>query len=289
MEKEHRAHIAVVTDSVACIPPPLARELEIHVIPLQVTLEGKTYLDGVDLTPTEFFRRLRESRTPPTTSQPALGRFAKLYAQVGQQPAGIVSIHVVGTLSATLHAARLAADQASPVPIRIVDSQTAAAAQGFVVLGAARAARSGASLEEVVSTAEYYRSRVGFFATLETLEYLRRGGRIGQAAALLGSRLRICPIVYLAEGQVRVSGVTRSRRRALQRMLDLTGARVGSVPVRASVFHADAIEEAKWLAQEVKRRLECVEFFISEFTPVMGAHSGPGTVGIAFCLEDRPK
>jgi len=289
MAQRPRRRIAVVTDSAACVPRALAQELEIHVVPLEVTLEKETYLDGVDITPTQFYRRLRESRTPPTTSQPGLGKFAKLYGEVGQQAEGIVSIHVVGGLSSTVEVARLAAEQASPVPIRVVDSYTAAAAEGFVALAAARAAQSGGDLDEVASAAEECRGRVGLFCALETLEHLRRGGRIGQAAALLGSRLRICPILYLAEGQVRVSGVTRSRRLALQRMLDLTGARVGPVPVRASVFHADAIEEAKWLAQEVKRRLECVEFFISEFTPVMGAHSGPGTVGIAFCLEDRPK
>lgn len=289
MAHRPRRRIAVVTDSVACIPPPLARELEIHVVPLEVTLERKAYLDGVDITPTQFYRRLRESRTPPTTSQPGLGKFAKLYREVGQQAEGIVSIHVVGGLSSTVEVARLAAEQASPVPIRIVNSQTATAAQGFVVLAAARAARSGASLEEVVSTAEYYRSRVGFFLTLETLEHLHRGGRIGQAAALLGSRLRIYPILRLANQRISVGGVTRSRRRALQRILELLAARAGSAPIRASVFHADALEEANWMAQEVQQRFRCVEFFISEFTPVMGAHTGPGVVGVAFCLEDRPK
>jgi len=287
MAQRPRRRIAVVTDSAACVPQALAQELEIHVVPLEVTLEKKTYLDGIDITPTQFYRRLRESRTPPTTSQPGLGKFAKLYREVGQQAEGIVSIHVAGGLSSTVDVARLAAEQASPVPIRMVDSQTATAAQGFVVLAAARAARSGASLEEVVSTAEYYRSRVGFFLTLETLEHLHRGGRIGQAAALLGSRLRIYPIIYLAKQRVSVAGVTRSRHRALQRIMDLTAARVGSVPVRASVFHADALEEAHWMAQEVQQRFRCVEFFMSEFTPVMGAHTGPGVVGVAFCLEDR--
>lgn len=289
MEKEHRARIAVVTDSVACIPPPLARELEIHVIPLQLTLDGRTYLDCVDMTPTEFYRRLRQSTTCPTTSQPTLWSFAELYNQVGLHVDGIVSIHLTGGLSSTVWTARLAAEQASPVPIRIVDSYTAAAAEGFVALAAARAAQSGGDLDEVASAAEQCRGRVGLFCALETLEHLRRGGRIGQAAALLGSRLRICPILYLAEQQVRVSGVRRTRRRALESVLDQVAQRVGSSPIRASVCHADAIDEAKWMAQEVQRRFECLEFFISEFTPLMGAHSGPGTVGIAFCLEDRPK
>jgi len=126
--------IAVVTDSVACVPPALARELGIHVIPLHVTLSGSPYLDGVDLTPTEFYRRFRESMTPPTTSQPSLGDFARLYARLGQEVDGIVSIHLADSLSATVETARLAAEQASPVPVRVVNSGTATAAEGFVVL-----------------------------------------------------------------------------------------------------------------------------------------------------------
>ena len=130
---------------------------------------------------------------------------------------------------------------------------------------------------------------MGFFCTLATLEYLRRGGRIGEAAALVGSRLRVCPIVCVSQQRVRVAGVTWSRRRALRRILELTAQRVGSAPIRASVFHADALEEANWMAQEVQERFRCVEFFISEFTPLMGAHAGPGVVGVAFCVEGGVK
>lgn len=285
MMRQGQARIAVVTDSVACIPPALAQELDIQVIPLQVTLGANTYLDGVDLTPTEFYRRFRETTPHPTTSQPSLGSFARLYARVGQQVDGIVSIHVAERLSATVETARLAAEQASPVPIRVLDSGTATAAEGFIALAAARAAGSGGDLEEVVSVAEHHRNRVGLFCALATLEHLGRGGRIGQAAALLASRLRICPIVHLAEQEVQVSAVTRTRKRALDRLLGLVAERVGSVPIRASVFHADAAEEADWMAQQVQERCRCVEFFMSEFTPVMGAHTGPGVVGIAFCVE----
>jgi len=280
-----RSRIAVVTDSVACVPPALLRELDIHTVPLQVTLEGRVYLDGVDLTPTEFYRRFRETTTPPTTSQPALGSFARLYTDVGKEADGIVSIHVAGRLSGTLHTARLAAEQVTSVPIRVVDSQTAAASEGFVALAAARAARSGGSLEEVVSAAEDCRSRVGLLCTLATLEHLNRGGRIGEAAALLGSRLHIHPIINLVEEQVRIAGVTRSRHRALERVVRLLGERVGSAPIRASVFHADATQEADQMARQIQERFRCVEFFMSEFTPVMGAHTGPGTVGVAFCIE----
>jgi len=287
MTDEARTRVAVVTDSAACVPANLARELDIHVAPLQLIWEGQAYRDGEDMTPTEFYRCFRQSTTRPTTTQPTLGDFVQIYSRLARRAEAIVSIHVAERLSTTLEVARLAAEQVSGVPIRVVDACTGATAQGFVALAAARAARAGGTVAEVVSVAETYRERVGLYLTLETLEHLRRGGRIGQAATLLGSRLRILPIIYIADQEVRVGGVTRSRERAKQRVLELVAARVGSSPIRASVFHADAEEEALTLAQEVQERFRCLEFFISEFTPVMGAHTGPGVIGVAFCIEEK--
>ena len=287
MALQGQARIAVVTDSAACIPPRFLSQYNIQVIPFQLVWEGQAFRDGVGMCPEEFYRRFRDSAAHPTTSQPTLGDFAEVYSRVGQQMEGIVSIHVPEQLSTTVAAARLAATQASPVPVQVVDARTAAMAQGFVVLAAARAAQLGADLRTVASTAETYARRVGLFATLETLEHLHRGGRIGQAAALLGTRLHLCPILFLARGQVKVAGVPRNRQRAKEQILDLMAARVGSAPIRASVFHADAVSEAQQLAQQVQDRFRCIEFFISEFTPVMGAHTGPGTIGVAYCLEEE--
>jgi len=279
--------IAVVTDSGACLPAELLREYDIHVVPFELVWNGHSFRDGVDITPTEFYRRLREAHSWPTTSAPALGDFATLYTQLGRDADGIVSIHAASELSATLQTARLAAEQASPVPVRVIDSRTGASAEGFVVLAAARAAVAGGSLEEVAAAAEAVIPRVGLFATLETLEYLHRGGRIGEAAALLGSQLRLHPILYLAEGRVKVAGVTRDRRRAIERMLDLMAEQVGRRPMCVSVFHADARQEAERLEALVHSRFDCRHFYITEFTPVMGAHTGPGTFGLAFCKRDQ--
>ena len=171
--------------------------------------------------------------------------------------------------------------------MRVIDANAAAGAQAFVALAAARAAEAGSDLEQVVSVAEECTKHVGMYAAIETLEHLRRGGRIGQAATLVGSRLRIQPVMTLIEGEVRVVGVTRSRQRAKDCILDELAQRVGESPIRASVFHADVAEEAAQLAEQVQQRFDCTEFFISEFTPVMGAHTGPGTIGVAFCLEDQ--
>lgn len=279
-----KARVAVVTDSAACVPAHLVEEYGIHVVPFELVWDGQSYRDGVDIAPAEVYRRLREGKSWPTTSQPSLGDFATLYTQLSQEVEGIVSIHIPDTLSGTLQAARLAAEQVNAsVPIRIVDAGTAAIAEGFVVLAAARAAAAGASLDEVVAAAESVIPRVGLFATLETLEHLQRGGRVGEAAALLGSRLHLHPILYLAEGRVKMAGVTRSRRKALEEIVNLMAQRVGTHPLCVSVFHADAPEDVEYLRREINARFNCREFYITEFTPVMGAHTGPGTVGLAFC------
>ena len=278
--------IGVVTDSSACVPPDLVREYDIRIVPHQLTWDGQTYLDGLGMMPAEFYRRFGNTDTYPTTAQPTVVSFTEAYARLAQEVEGIVSIHPPQCLTTTVQVARLVAEGDWPVPIRVVDARTAAAAQGFVVLAAARAAKAGGGLEEVAWAAEACAKRVGLYFTLETLRHLRRGGRIGQAGRLLGSRLRIQPVLKLSEGQVQVVSLTRSRQRARERILEEVARRVERVPVRIAVFHADVAEEARLMAQEVEARFHCVELLISEFTPVMGAHTGPGIVGVAYCLEE---
>jgi DegV family protein with EDD domain len=284
-QAEQVARIAVVTDSAACIPADLVQRYSIQVVPFVLVWDGQSYRDGQDLTPTEFYRRLRASASLPTTSRPPQQAFADLYRRLGQAVEGIVSIHVPETLSGTVSEARVAAGQASPVPVAVIDSRTAAMAEGFVVLAAARAAKAGGSLEDVTAAAEQAIPRVGLYATLETLEYLQRGGRIGEAVSLLGSRLHLHPTLYLAEARVQVAGVVRSRHRAMERMLQLMAEQVGEQPVHVATFHADAQDEAEQLAAEACARFHCRESYVTAFTPVMGVHTGPGTLGVAFAVQ----
>lgn len=279
------ARIAVVTDSAANIPAHLVQKYDIHVVPFELVWNGQSYRDGIDITPTEVYRRLRaiqKGDSWPTTSQPALSAFATLYAELSQHADGIVSIHIPDEMSGTLRMARLAAEQAASVPVRVIDARTATIAEGFVVLAAARAAAEGKTLDEVAAAAKATIPHVGFYATLESLEYLHRGGRIGEAAAMLGARLRIHPVLYVTEGRVKVAGVTRARRQALERILALMEERVGRRPMCAAVLHADARDDVLWIESQVRLRFDCQEFYVTEFTPVMGVHSGPGTIGLAF-------
>lgn len=278
--------IAIVTDSAACVPEALKRGLPIYEVVHRLIWDSVVYRDK-DLAPTEFYRRFHQTRTYPTTSQPSLGELLTLYTQLSQEYDAIISIHVTGDLSGTVRTARLAADQVNQIPIHVLDSRTATIAEGFVVIAAARAAAAGATVEEVVAEAERVIRKVDFFATLKTLEHVHRGGRLGEAAVLLGSQLKITPILNLKNGRVSIVGLTRSWHHALKQIVDLTMERIkGKRSIHASAFHADALADAEWLRDQLCARVECVEFYITEFTPVMGAHTGPGVVGLVFYVDD---
>jgi DegV family protein with EDD domain len=256
------------------------------VVPFHVLWDGDDFKDGVDLTPAEFYRLFGENKAYPTTSQPSLADFVRTYARLSETAEGIVSIHVPAELTGVVGVARAAAREAATVPAVVMDARVATMAQGFIVLEAARTAASGATLDEVVAVAESMIPRVHFYATLDDLKHLHRGGRIGEAATLLGSKLRINPILSLEDGRVRVVAVVRTRRTAVEKMVEMMWQHVGRRPLHASVFHGDALTEAERIAEEIHARFNCVEFYITEFTPVMGAHAGPGVLGLAFYAEE---
>lgn len=279
--------IAIVTDSAACVPDALKRELDIHDVPFELHWDGESFRDGDAFTATDFYRRLRVSETHPTTSQPPPGAFIALYSELARAHAGIVSIHVSAEMSGTVRCAQLAAEQVAPCPVAIIDSRTATIAEGFVVLAAGRAAAQDAPFEAVVAAAEAVRDRVDFYATLKTLEHVHRGGRLGEAAVLAGYQLHIIPVMNLRDGRVTVVSLTRAWPHALERVLKHTMERLaGKTSVHTSVFHADALADAEWLRDHLLARVACREFYLTEFTPVMGAHTGPDVVGVAFYADD---
>ena len=169
--------------------------------------------------------------------------------------------------------------------VRVLDSKSATMAEGFIALAAARAARAGADLDAVVAAAEEVRPKVRFFAFLETLDYLRRGGRVGVTAALMGNAIQLKPIIHVVDGQIVPLARPRTRHKATQTMLDIMSSDVAGRPVRAAVLHADSLDDAEDLRERVNDQFDCLELYVTELTPVMGTHTGPGLLGLAYHVE----
>lgn len=277
--------VVVVTDSSATVPADLARKLNIRVVPIVLAINGYTFRDGVDISPTEVYRLLRDTKHRPTTSAPSVGDFLQVYAPAAQEASGIVSVHLSPKLSATFNAAMAASQLVDDVPIRVVNCHSAAMGQGFVVLEAARAAATGADLDKVVARAQEVAAKMNLLATVDTLEYLHRGGRIGGAATLLGTVLQIKPVLYVADGHVDVFAKPRTKPKAVRIMLEQMKERAMGRAVHAAILHADVPEEAEQLRQRIARQFNCHELHVVELTPVMGAHTGPGVLGVVFYTE----
>jgi len=283
--------VAIITDSSACIPGELLRQYRIGLVPLNVIIGHKTYQDGVDITPTEFYALLRETEELPMTSHSSPGAHLEAYRQASQIAPGILCITLSASFSGQFSSAQVARELAGEslpgVAIEVLDCGTAAAAQGLVVLAAARAAASGWSLGEVVEKAKRVAERVHLVAMVDTLHYLVRGGHVPKAAAWASSLFRIKPLLTLSDGDVRPLAKTRTTARAITRMLKAMKQMViKGLPLHVAVMHADALDNAELLKEQIVSRFDCSELFITEFTPVMGAHIGPGLIGVAFCSGD---
>lgn len=276
--------VAIVTDSTAYIPKELVEQYHIHVVPNVVNWGDKTYRDGVDITATEFFARLKTDPVHPTTAVASVGEFHDIYARAAEGAEAVLGIHLSSKLSGTFSAANQVKELLPDKRIEIIDSNATAMATGFVVLAAARAAQDGASLEQVVETARQAIPRVGVVFTVETLEYLRRGGRIGGGAAFLGSVLDLKPILELKDGRIEPVERVRTKRKAVERVLNSIVSKVeGQSPIRLATVHAAAPEEAAILLQMARERLGAVEAIMAEASPTLATHLGPGTVGLAWC------
>ena len=276
------SRIAVVTDSTAYLPPELVAQYGIYVMPQQLIWGDETFLDGVTMDPPTFYERLSRSADIPTTSQASAGEFADLFAEAARNADGIVGVFISTELSGTVASALTARESLPHLPIEVVDSRSTTMGLGFVALAAARAAAKGRGLAEVATAARELVPRVNVFFVVETLEYLHQGGRIGGASRLLGSALRIKPLLHLTGGRIDALGRVRTKRKAVERMLEVMAGRVGDAPVHAAVIHANAPEEATRLREQVRERFPYTELHLVELSPVIGTHVGPGTVGVAF-------
>jgi DegV family protein with EDD domain len=276
--------VAIVIDSTAFVPKPLLEQYQIYVVPNIVNWGTQSYRDGVDIQPSEFFERLKTDAVQPTTAAASMGEIRDIYAQAAQTAEAVVGIHISTKLSATYSAAVQAKALLPEVRIEVVDAQSTAMALGFVALAAARAAREGASVEQVVQVANDTIPHVGLLFTVETLHYLHRGGRIGAAQAFFGNLMDVKPILELIDGRVEPMERARSKKKALNRILEVIEERTkGKTPLRLATIQAAANEEAAALLETASSRLGATERILAEASPTVAVHAGPGTVGLAWC------
>lgn len=273
---------AIVTDSAADLLPDEIEALGITVVPLYIQFpEGEVKAE--DISPDEFYDRLQAMRPEiPTTAMPAPGMFAEIYREIAQKGREIISIHISSGLSGTIEAARLGATQAG-VDVTLVDTKTLSGGERFQVLAAALAAKAGWSKEAILERLEHIRAATEVIYTLETLEYLARGGRIGRARALLGSLLKIKPVIMVdkADGKYSTVGQARTLQRALRMIVDhLAQVYEPQTPLWLSVMHGQFATPAEKLAQLLRERLSVAKLEVLRISPVLGVHTGPGIVGV---------
>jgi len=280
--------IAFVTDSTAYIPDSLVRDYQISVAPQVLVWDGATFLDGVDIQPGEFYTRLKTAKVMPTTSQVPVPEMLKLFQTLTGRGLHVMGIFISTKLSGTMQSALQARDELPAVAdrITIVDSNATAMALGFQVLAVARAARDGASVQDCKALAEKSRDHVGVYFAVDTLEFLHRGGRIGGGQRFIGSALNLKPILALKHGQIEAEDRVRTKAKALDRILELVSQDVaGKSRIRLATVHANAEAEARSLLDRATKELGAIESVLSSVSPVVGAHAGPGTIGLAFMTD----
>lgn len=279
------AELAIVADSSVCLPDELINKYGVHIIPTIVSKGQEFFRDGVDVTRQQVYRWLQEGHRL-YTSQPSVGDFVNLFNELGKKAEGIISIVLTGELSGTYNSAVSAAKMLADIPIQVIDSRTISMAHGFVVLAAARAIEAGNSLAQAAERAKAMIPKVNLFAALETLEYAHRSGRVPAIAALVGSLLNICPILEVKEGQVGIFTRVRTKRKALERLLEEAKRRVGESPAHVAIVHGNVPEEAEMFRERVAGLFNLVELYVADLPPVLGVHAGPGALGLAFYKED---
>ncbi len=283
--------VAVVTDSTSCLPPEIVKEYDIQVVPLYILYKGKSYRDGVDMTVEEVYKIMRRKEDLPTTATAAVGDFLEAFREAAKKAESVLCITLTSILSKTFEAAtaakNLAKEELPRTVIEVFDSRAVGGALGFIVIEAAKVAKAGGSLSAALEAAKKIMGKVKLYAMLDTLYYLARLGRIGKAAAWAGSLLDMKPILKHSPEHDEAMPVARPRtkRKAIEYLLQLLRCGVGDLGLHINIHHADDLEGAKILADKVKSEFNCTEVYITEFTPLMGVHAGPGVLGFSFYAD----
>jgi DegV family protein with EDD domain len=275
--------VKIVTDSTAYLSAEEIKRYDVHVVPLRVIFGTEIYSEGVDITNEEFYRRLA-SGPMPTTSQPAVSDFTRVYGKLAERGHPILSLHISSKLSGTVNSAMAARQELPQAQIEIVDARTVAL--HMLIAPAAKAAAGGQGLPQLKASIEKLNAGMNTVGVLNTLEYLWKGGRIGGAKALLGTILRIKPLLDFRGGEVKVLAKLRTSARAINAILELMRSRVpGNKPIYVGVAHTNALDWALELQKEIENTFNCAEMDLVELGPVLGTHIGPGFFGLGFYTD----
>jgi DegV family protein with EDD domain len=277
--------VAIVTDSTSSLPKEYQEKYNISVVP-QVLIWGDTsYQDGIDIQADEFYRKLAESKRLPTTSQVSVVNMKNAFERLLAQGYDVMGIFLSSKLSGTIQSAiqgRESLDSGQE-KVHIFDSETSSMALGFQALTIARTASEGATAKECLALAEKIRQTTGIFFMVDTLEYLHRGGRIGGAQRLVGTALNLKPILTIKDGKVEATERVRTKGKALDRLVEIIGEQCkGKGPIHLASLSANAAEDAKSVLTAASLSMEVSETISTELSPVLGTHTGPGTVGLAY-------
>lgn len=282
----NKKKIAILTDSTAAFPAELIKKYAINEIPLTVNWNGKSYLDNVDITPEEFYRRLEIEKELPTTSQPSAGAFKEVYDRLAEDYEDILTILISSELSGTVASALAAAEMAGDFPVEVVDSRMTTMALGLCVIKAAEMADQGASMEEILAALKPLIENMRIMFVVDTLEFLHRGGRIGGAQRLLGSVLAMKPLLQLLDGKIESLESVRTKKKAVQKMISVFEEdAVGKEKIHMTVFHGVAADDAEQIRTYLEEKYHPETLIVANLSPVIGVHTGPGTVGIAYYFE----
>ena len=276
--------VAIVTDSSTAFPDSIAREHNLTIVPLSVLWDGNSYLDGIDITPAEFYERLAKSETMPTTSQPSVGMFAEAFKTLIDQGYDVLAIVISAQLSGTYQSAYQAAEEFPKNRITLIDSKQGSMPLSLVVLMTAQAAQRGATLLECTNLANDLCQRVRTLFIVDTLEFLHRGGRIGGAARLIGTALKMKPILEIKDGVIDSLDKVRTFKKATERVLEVAEAELGKQGTieYLGIVTANASEVGDEFLTQAHQRFHVRNEFVGLISPVIGAHVGPGTVGFVY-------
>ena len=278
--------IAVVTDSTSDLPVDITEQHGITIVPLNVHIEDETYLDGITISADEMYRRLPDQKVIPTTSAPSVGSFIEVYEKLGKSHDAVISIHLSSKLSLTNNSAVQAAADLNKkgAKIEVVDTEQASMALGWIAVQVAEKIAAGGSLEEVVALAKSASTRASFIGMVDTLEYLIRGGRIGKAQGLVGSMLRIRPILTLIEGVAHPAGRVRNRTKGIARLKEMVAE---TAPLdKLAVLYTTDKEDAEKIADAVAEHNPEGRPIVAQLGPVVGNYLGPGTLGLGLIRSE---